>query len=77
MKDMNNKCVFTLPSPTYAMKAKRILERGGIPSEVIKLSPDRVKKGCRNGVGIPCADVKRAGAILSENGINYSDVYGY
>ena len=73
---MNNKCVFTLPSPTYAMKAKRILERDGIYSEVIKLSPDRVKKGCRNGIELSCAEVRRAGAILAENRINYSDIYG-
>ncbi len=75
MTDMNNRCVFTLPSPTYAMKAKKILERGGILSEVIKLSPDRVKKGCRNGIELACADVRRAGAILAENKINYSDIY--
>ena len=72
---MNSKCVFTLPSPTYAIKARRALERGGIASEVIKLSPDRIKKGCRSGIGLSCADVRSAEAILSENGIKYSDVY--
>lgn len=76
MTDMNNKCVFTLPSPTYAMKAKKLLGRSGIYSEVIKLSPERVKKGCRNGIELECAEVRRAGAILTENRINYSDIYG-
>lgn len=73
---MNNKCVFTLPSPTYAMKAKKILGQSGIYSEVIKLSPERVKKGCRNGIELACVDVKRAGMILTESRINYSDIYG-
>ena len=76
MTYMNNKCVFTLSSPTYAMKAKKALEREGIISEVIKLSPDRVKKGCRNGVELSCANVRRAEAILSENRIRFSDIYG-
>lgn len=59
-------------SITYAVKARRLLARGGIKTRLIKLSSSESASGCAHGIVIASARFFDAVVILKENGIPYS-----
>ena len=54
-------CIVALSSITYAMKGEELLRTHGIPNRVVRLSPERTKKGCGYGLEL---DKKRLAAAL-------------
>ena len=62
----------TVGSVTYAVKARRLLARGGIKARLIKLSPSESAGGCAHGLVISSARFFDAVVILKENGVPYS-----
>ncbi len=67
-----NTLTITVTSVTYAIKAKKILERAGVKSEITKLEDLERSGGCTYGVKIKAADHYRAVAALNGRGIKYS-----
>ena len=59
-------------SITYAVKARRLLARGGIKAKLIKLSLSETAGGCAHGIVIASSRFFDAVVILKENGIPYS-----
>ncbi len=49
---MNNMTV-TVSSVTYAIKAKKLLQRAKIQSKLVKLDADKNEHGCSYGVEFP------------------------
>lgn len=63
--------ILTVSTPTYAIKAKRILRNSGIDAEIVKL--DTITRGgCTHGISISDTLFYDAIAILREKGIAYS-----
>lgn len=67
-----DKCVITIPSPTMATKAARLLNKSGISARSVRLSPEKNKRGCTSGVAVGDSDCDTAMLILKRNGIEYS-----
>ena len=67
-----DKCVITIPSPTMATKASRLLGKSGIRARSVRLSPEKNKRGCASGVAVDEKDCDTAMLILKRNGIAYS-----
>ena len=59
-------------SITYAVKARRLLARGGIKAKLIKIAPSEIAGGCSYGIVIASARFFDAVVILKENGVPYS-----
>lgn len=68
------KCLITLRSQTYALKAQRILQQKGVPSSVIKLDAEYTKKGCSYGITFDCRNRAVVKTILQEYSLPYSDI---
>ena len=62
----------TVGSITYAVKARRLLARGGIKARLTKLSTNEIAGGCTHGIVIASARFFDAVVILKENGVPYS-----
>ena len=62
----------TVGSVTYAIKVKKLLERAGIRSNLIKVDASRSSKGCTYGIKINTAFFYDAVSIMKNHGINYS-----
>lgn len=69
--DLEN-TVITLSSITYAMKAKKLLSRAGIRSELIKVDSSKSKKGCAFGLEIPTSRFYDAVAELRRYNFDYA-----
>ena len=67
-----NKTVVTVETVTYAMKARKLLLRCGIQSELIKTDSRDSGTGCRHGLEISNKDYFEAIRVLGENGIKFS-----
>lgn len=59
-------------SITFAVKARRLLTRGGIKAKLIKVAPSETAGGCSYGIVIASARFFDAVVILKENGVPYS-----
>lgn len=66
-----NYVLISFSTPTYAMKAKRILRTVGINGEIIKMNAD-MTKGCTHAIKIHRDYVYKAAEILRQNNILYS-----
>lgn len=59
-------------SATYAAKAQRLLIRGDIPSELIKIDNFKAGEGCAHGIRVGHRHIFAAIGILRERGMEYS-----
>ena len=64
--------VIGLNSMTYAMKAKRVLYRSGIRSEVIKINHLNINSGCTYGIKIKSVQLLSVVAVLRSENIPYT-----
>ncbi len=67
-----NTTIITVGSVTYAIKVKKLLERSGIRSKLIKVESSASHKGCTYGIRIPSSLFYDAVAVLRNQGIDYS-----
>lgn len=68
------RCLMTLRSTTYAMRAQTILRDHGIEARTLKLDGEYAKKGCTHGIRFACQNRALAERLLRENGIPYSEI---
>ncbi len=66
--------ILTMTSQTAAIKAKRLLEKNGIYTRIVRPSPHQTPKGCSFGLQIDAVIVSVAIKYLEQNGITYSGV---
>lgn len=66
-----SKTILNIGSVTYAMKARKILQRAGILSEVVKLGVGESKRGCSYGIKFSTDKLYDAVMELKNNLINY------
>ena len=64
--------VIIFPSLTYAMKVKKILDRKGIRSKVVKISSDSNGASCIYGVRVSYENYYDVIDMLIKNRIEYS-----
>ena len=64
--------IITVGSVTYAIKVKKLLERSGITSKVVKVESSKSSKGCTYGIKIPTTLFYNAVVLLKNKGIDYS-----
>ena len=66
--------ILTMTSQTAAMKAKRLLEKNGIYTRIVRPSPKLTPKGCSFGLQIDNAILSVAVKYLEQNDISYSGI---
>ena len=67
-----NTTIITVGSVTYAIKVKKLLERSGIKSKLIKVESSASSKGCTYGIKISTSLFYDAVSMLRNQGIDYS-----
>ncbi len=67
-------CVASLRSMTFAIKAKNILEKNGINSEIIKLEPYMTQRGCAYGIKFDCVNLRLVKDALTANRVNFTEI---
>ena len=67
-----NSTIITVGSVTYAIKVKKLLDRSGIKSTLIKVDASKSEKGCNYGIRFHESLFYDAIAILKNRGIYYS-----
>ena len=67
-----NTTIITVGSVTYAIKVKKLLERSGIRSKLIKVESSTSPIGCTYGIKIESSLFYDAVALLRNQGIDYS-----
>lgn len=67
-----NTTTLTVGSVTYAIKVRKLLERAGVKSKLIKVDSSKSKSGCTYGIQLQSALFYDAVNILKNNGISYS-----
>ncbi len=70
-----SKCIITLPSMTFAQKARLVLTANKIEASVLKLPPTLSDKGCAWGVDIDCRKANDATHILTVSDLPYKKVW--
>ena len=63
--------LISLQSATYAIKAKRVLNRNGVSAKPVKLDGTKSKNGCTHGIEIFVQDFYNAVMILKNEDIEY------
>ena len=66
-----NKTTITVGSATYAMKAKRVLQRMKIRTKLVKVDAARSKNGCTHGLEFASEDFFSVVMGLNNAGIEY------
>ena len=66
-----NTTIITVGSVTYAIKAKRILEREGVNASLVKIDSSKNDNGCTHGIKIYESHLYDAVSILKRMGIEY------
>lgn len=66
-----NTTIITVGSVTYAIKAKKLLEREGVSASLIKMESSKDDGGCTHGIKINESYLYDAVAILKRMGIEY------
>ena len=64
-----NTTIITVGTVTYALKAKKLLEREGVNASLVKL--DSSEDGCTHGIKIYESNLYDSIAILKKMGIDY------
>lgn len=67
-----NKTTITVGSVTYAIKVRKLLERAGVKSKLIKVDSSKTKSGCTYGIELQPSFFYDAVNVLKNNGISYS-----
>ncbi len=67
-----NTTTLTVGSVTYAIKVRKLLERSGVKSKLVKVDSSKSKSGCIYGIQVQTAFFYDTVNILKNNGINYS-----
>ena len=62
----------TVGSVTYAIKVRKLLERAGVKSKLVKVDSSKSKSGCTYGIQLQRELFYDAVNILKNNGIDYS-----
>lgn len=70
-----SKCIITLPSMTFAQKARLVLTANEITASVTKLPPTLAEKGCGWGIRLDCEKANEATHILSVSDLPYKKVW--
>ena len=65
--------ILTMTSQTIAMKAKRLLEKNGIYTRIVRPSPKSTPKGCSFGLQMDAAILSVAIKYLEQNNISFGD----
>lgn len=65
--------ILTMTSQTVAMKAKRLLEKNGIYTRIVRPSPKLTPKGCSYGLQMDVAILSIALKYLEQNNIPYGE----
>ncbi len=68
---MNN-TIIIVGSVTYAMKVKKLLERSGIKSTLVKVDGIKSGKGCTHGIKFQSSMFYDVISVLRNREINYS-----
>ena len=68
------RCLITLRSSTYAMRAQTVLRDHGMEARALKLDGEYLGKGCTHGIRFDCKNRVFAERLLKENGIPYSEI---
>ena len=63
--------IITVGSVTYAIKCKKLLNKNGIRSKLIKVDPGINENGCTYGVEFPKESFYSAVSILRQENISY------
>ena len=63
------KDMFTIPTITLAMKAKKLLSKRGVSSSVVHLNASENKNGCSYGIEFDIKDYFSVLSTLKESGI--------
>ena len=66
-----NRRTITVGSVTYAHKARRLLQRRGISSRLVKIDAARSKNGCTYGIEFAESDFYNVVLELKNAGIQY------
>ena len=66
-----NTTIITVGSVTYAIKAKKLLEREGVSASLVKMESSKSDGGCTHGIKIYESNLYDAVAILKRMGIDY------
>ena len=66
--------ILTMTSQTLAIKAKRLLEKNGIYTRIVRPSPQLTPKGCSFGLQMDTAILSVALKYLEQNGISYGEI---
>ena len=69
---MNQTARFGFESLTYAMEARDLLARHGIPSNAVRLTKGESPKGCAFGIELAVRDKAAADALLSKAMLHYT-----
>lgn len=67
-----NTTTITVGSVTYAIKVRKLLERSGIKSKLVKVDSSKSKNGCTYGIQVHTTLFYDVINILKNSGINYS-----
>jgi len=66
-----NNTIIAVGSVTYAIKAKKLLERQGVNAVLVKVDSSKNDGGCTHGIRINASYLYDAIAILKKMGIDY------
>ncbi len=69
-----SKCIITLPSMTFAQKARKALTANGFDATAEKLTPEQAEKGCGWGVALPCRSTEEALRVLDVSDIPWKRI---
>ncbi len=59
-----SKCIITVPSMTFAQKARKVLLANRIDCTVAKLTPEQAEKGCGWGIETECRNLENVTRVL-------------
>ena len=68
------KCIIAISSVNHALRAEKYLSSNFIKCRVIKLQPQKTKKGCAYGIELNCIDVQKSVNLFDNAGIPYSEI---
>lgn len=72
---MESKNLIMMASITYAMKAKEVLSKKGIRSEIVRTPRNAVRAGCGYSLYVP-KNFSRAVSIIKASGIKITGIIG-
>lgn len=69
-----SKCIITLPSMTFAQKARKILTANDLEVTARKLTPEQAEKGCGWGIALSCSQTEKAVRVLNVSDIPWKRI---